>query len=185
MDGESAFMENTIPSSPWLRIYKRSFLTENKLVFEIYIPEDVEFAYRSFVYMKRVKLVNDILYKHRYSPTSISRSPLYYKRFFDGFLEMIPKHIQFSMVRGGNLYWCRTFVNDMKDINIIIAKYISQIGYDDVIRNVQRGEKVSINRILSLNNKWNKYILILYIYKIFNRLIPYLFLMILKFKHRI
>lgn len=58
----------------WRKLYKRTFLCENKIQFAEHIMfEDNDYAIWTFAYAQRVKHINDVIYHYRNNPNSITR----------------------------------------------------------------------------------------------------------------
>lgn len=75
-------------------IYNRNYLINNNLFMKTKLfHEDLEFSPRAYIFLKRVIILNDILYFVRHNPTSITRT-LNFKRAFD-YLTIIENLYQF------------------------------------------------------------------------------------------
>lgn len=165
ISGEDAFCNNDIPSMPWNRIIKVETLRDNHIDFARRMPDDVDFAFRLYPYIRTAILINRVLYHYRCIPTSTSRGEQAFVPYIEGFAEMIPRHLTYSEQFGGTRYWHKTFLRDFLDAYVYSAKYISRKGKDQWLSDNLRSINQTYKRILTRKTPYDKYLvklLILY-----------------------
>lgn len=133
VSGEEAFIKNSIPSMPWNRLLKVQVLRDNNIDFAKSMPDDVDFCFRHYPFLKSVVLLNKSLIKYRCIPTSTSRGVQAYVPYIEGFAEMIPRHLSYVKEYGSSAYWNKTFYMDFLDAHVYSAKYIRMYGRDNWI----------------------------------------------------
>lgn len=129
--GEEAFIKNSIPSMPWNRLLKMQVLRDNNIDFSKSMPDDVDFCFRHYPFLKSVVMLNKSLIKYRCIPTSTSRGVQAYVPYIEGFAEMIPRHLSYEKEFGSSAYWNKTFYRDFIDSHMYPAKYIKLNGRDE------------------------------------------------------
>lgn len=76
------------PPAPWGKIYKRSFLKENKCNFPpYYFGEDLAEVYRLFVLAENICKTNAVIYYHLVTPDSLSS--IFRPKYFNDFLNVL------------------------------------------------------------------------------------------------
>lgn len=122
--GFDAYLYNKIPSYPWNRAFKRSFLTDNNLTFHKVRPDDEEFDFRTYACAKKIKFINKCMYSYRTIFGSDSRNPQSFLRYVDGYLDIMEQHLEYSQTHPNNQFWCKISFNNFKNINIKVATAI-------------------------------------------------------------
>lgn len=123
MSGEEAYVKNDIPTMPWNLIIKYEILKKNNIPFATSMPDDVDFVFRLYPFLKSMVLINKVLYNYRIIPTSTSRGVHAFIPYIEGYLEMMPRHLGYIHTFGNKEYWNKTFYKDYMNTIVFISKY--------------------------------------------------------------
>ena len=81
---EEAERKNLVISTPWAKLYRRTIINDNKIVFDekLKVSEDIKFNYEYFKHIKSVFCSSQIVYNY-YAINENSLSKKYYENFFN------------------------------------------------------------------------------------------------------
>lgn len=185
LTGTDAYLEYSIPSYPWNRVFRRDFVEKNNLCYR-YLPEDEEFLIRGYTCLNSVVLFDYCCYSYRIidSSSSVSRTPNNYIVYINGYFRVIKDHLTLYSQNRNNKFWSKCTFNHIKNINIKLAQYFKSGGGSYDSRQLFVDEKKLIKECLIKYKTKSKYYLILRMIYLSPRLFFYIINVIYRLKKR-
>ncbi len=121
------YVDQTVPSYPWNKIFRRNFLLQNNLKFECFLPDDEDFLFRTYPVSKVSKIIDKSLYIQRTVDGSLSRSSSSYKKYAVGYIEMMRKYKDYTKKYPNDAYWQKVTLSNIK--NFFLNVYRAGLGY--------------------------------------------------------
>lgn len=169
--GIKLFTEKRIYPSPWNKIFRREFLTQNDLWFvPDLLPEDMELMTRCFLHAKRVKCVALDLYYWHITPNSLSKRST--MKYLEGYIRTLNSHFDLACKYPFASFWIKDFVYIIYELNnkIVSSGELTYLSKEkEIVRKIIRQIPVICSK---------EYLILLSI-----SINPYLFFYLKRLKH--
>ena len=184
LSGADLYIQNSIPSYPWNRVFSRTFLRDNHLTFDWDYPDDEEFLFRTYCLATHTHITNTPFYYYRIINTSYSRNINSYKKYVNGYLGMMEKLKPFSEKYFISHFWCKITWSNIRNWNLNLFKYEKRLNTSDKeeIRNFLLREKIVLRELVELYKGSTFYWYIIYLISRLPHLFYLLFCLAAKIK---
>lgn len=160
--GVELYLKNNVLSYAWNKVYRKNFLAENNLKFELYIPEDEEFLFRAYIFAGRCKTSNAAFYNYRIVEGSITHTLSSYMKIANGIIEMTERHSLYIGKYKNCPYWQKVLFSNVRNVflDLYRAENRKQIGKAARIERLQTFSSSLKNNLPLISDGSVKYMLL-------------------------